>query len=71
MKRILFILQEYTQGGITKCLENLLSFFPQSNHEIFIYSLYEDGGYYYKNVFADRIVKKSLAYHIIHDNIYF
>ena len=42
MKRILFILQEYTQGGITKCLENLLSFFPQSNHEIFIYSLYEE-----------------------------
>lgn len=70
MKRILFIIQEYTQGGITKCLENLLSFFPQSTHEIFIYSLYEDGGYYYKNVFADRIVKKSLAYHIIHDNIY-
>lgn len=70
MKRILFILQEYTQGGITKCLENLLGFFPQTNHEIFIYSLYEDGENYYKKVFADRIVKKSLPYYLLHDNVY-
>lgn len=70
MKRILFIIQEYTQGGITKCLENLLGFFPQTNYEIFIYSLYEDGGDYYKNVFADRILKKSKLYYLLHDNIY-
>lgn len=70
MKRILFIIQEYTQGGITKCLENLLGFFPQTNYEIFIYSLYEDGGDYYKKVFADRIVKKSKLYCLLHDNVY-
>lgn len=70
MKRILFIIQEYTQGGITKCLENLLGFFPQTNYEIFIYSLYEDGGDYYKKVFADRIVKKSKLYYLLHDNVY-
>lgn len=70
MKRILFIIQEYTQGGITKCLENLLGFFPQTNYEIFIYSLYEDGENYYKKVFADRIVKKSLPYYLLHDNVY-
>lgn len=70
MKRILFILQEYTQGGITKCLENLLGFFPQTNHEIFIYSMYEDGGDYYKRVFSNRIVKKSRWYNLLHDNVY-
>lgn len=70
MKRILFIIQEYTQGGITKCLENLLGFFPQTNYEIFIYSLYEEGGAYYKTVFSDRILKKSKLYYLLHDNVY-
>jgi len=70
MKKILFILQEYTQGGITKCLENLLGFFPQTRYEIFIYSLYEEGGDYYKNVFAGHILKKSKLYYLLHDNIY-
>ena len=70
MKKILFILQEYTQGGITKCLENLLGFFQESDYDIYIYSLYEDGGDYYKKVFADYIVKKSTLYYLLHDNVY-
>lgn len=70
MKRILFILQEYTQGGITKCLENMLGFIKQTDLDIYVYSLYEDGGDYYKRVFSDRIVAKSKLYCYLHDNKY-
>lgn len=70
MKKVLFVLQEYTQGGITKCLENMLGFIPQTDLDIYVYSLYEDGGDYYKRVFSDRIVSKSKLYYYLHDNKY-
>lgn len=70
MKKVLFILQEYTQGGITKCLENLLDFFRKTDYEIYIYSLYEDGDEYYKKVFSDYVIKKSKLYYLLHDNVY-
>lgn len=70
MIKILFILQEYTQGGITKCLENLINVIPQTNMDIYVYSLYEDGGNYYKKVFSDKIVSKSILYYFLHDNKY-
>lgn len=70
MKKVLFILQEYTQGGITKCLENMLGFIKQTDLDIYVYSLYEDGGDYYKRVFSDRIVAKSKLYYYLHDNKY-
>jgi len=67
-KRVLFVIQEYTQGGINKCLENMLSFLDDSNFEIYIYCLYEDGGDYYKQVFKNRTIQKSKLYTYVHDH---
>ncbi|WP_288360959.1 glycosyltransferase [uncultured Bacteroides sp.] len=70
MKKILFVIQEFTQGGINRCLENLLPYMDSTKYEIFVYSLYEDGGDYYKRIFASRIISKSNLYYFLHDNRY-
>lgn len=69
MKRILFVIPEYSQGGTNKSLENLLSLRDRSKYEVHIYCLYEDGGDYYKQVFAPYILKKSCLYYWAHDNV--
>lgn len=48
----------------------MLGFIPQTDLDIYVYSLYEDGGDYYKRVFSDRIVSKSKLYYYLHDNKY-
>lgn len=68
-KKILFVIPEYSHGGTNKSLENLLYFFDTDKYSVSIYSLYEDGGKLYKELFKPYIVKKSLAYHLIHDNV--
>lgn len=68
-KKILFVIPEYSHGGTNKSLENLLSFLDKNKYDINIFSLYEDGGNYYKNVFAPYIVKKSVLYYFLHDNV--
>lgn len=68
-KKILFVIPEYSHGGTNKVLENLLSFLDKKKYDINIFSLYEDGGNYYKNVFAPYIVKKSGLYYFLHDNV--
>lgn len=70
MKKILFVIQEFTQGGINKCLENLLPYMDFTKYEVLVYSLYEDGGDYYKRIFAPYIVPKSNLYYFSHDNRY-
>ena len=69
MKKILFVIPEYSHGGTNKSLENLLSFLDKEKYDISIYSLYEDGGDYYKNIFKPYIIKKSRLYYWLHDNI--
>lgn len=69
MKRILFVIPEYSHGGTNKSLENLLTVMDNSHYDISIYSLYEDGGEYYKKVFAPYIIKKSCLYYWLHDNV--
>lgn len=69
MKKILFVIPEYSHGGTNKSLENLLSFLDKNKYEISIYSIYEDGGDYYKNVFKPYIIKKSRLYYWFHDNV--
>lgn len=68
-KKILFVIPEYSHGGTNKVLENLLSFISNDKYDINIFSLYEDGGDYYKKVFAPYIVKKSRLYYWLHDNV--
>lgn len=66
-KRILFIIPEYSHGGTNKSLENLLHFINREKYDISIYSLYEDGGRLYKDIFAPYTVKKSIWYYLLHD----
>lgn len=67
-KKILFVIPEYSHGGTNKSLENLLSLLDMEKYSISIYSLYEDGGDYYKEAFKQFLVKKSRLYYWLHDN---
>ena len=67
-KKILFVIPEYSHGGTNKVLENLLSFIDNDKYNINIYSLFEDGGGYYKNVFRPYLISKSRLYYWLHDN---
>lgn len=69
MIKILFVIPEYSHGGTNKSLENLLSLLDKDKYDISIYSLYEDGGDYYKEVFKPYIIKKSSLYYWLHDNV--
>ena len=68
--KILFVIPEYSFGGTNKSLENLLALMDKEKYDISVYCLYEDGGDYYKKVFAPYIIKKSKLYYLLHDNIY-
>ena len=70
MKKILFVIPEYSHGGTNKSLENLLLFLNKKMYDVSIFCLYEDGGDYYKKVFAPFILRKSKLYYWIHDNVY-
>ena len=70
MKRLLFIIPEYSHGGTNKSLENLLSLIDKAKYQISVYCLYEDGGDYYKNVFAPYVLQKSRLYYWVHDNVW-
>lgn len=67
-KKILIVIPEYSHGGTNKSLENLLHFIDKKKYEINIFSLYEDGGRLYKDIFAPYVISKSLLYTIAHDN---
>lgn len=68
MKRLLFVIPEYSHGGTNKSLENLFHFIDKEKYEVSIYSLYEDDGRLYKDIFAPYTVKKSTLYYLLHDN---
>lgn len=68
-KKILFVIPEYSHGGTNKSLENMLSLLDKEKYDINVYSLYEDGGDYYKEVFKPYIIKKSRLYYWLHDNV--
>lgn len=70
MKHLLFVIPEYSHGGTNKSLENLLSLIDKTKYQISVYCLYEDGGDYYKKVFAPYILKKSRLYYWLHDNVW-
>lgn len=67
-KKLLFVIPEYSHGGTNKSLENLLHFIDKEKYEVNIFSLYEDGGRLYKDIFAPYVVGKSLLYRFAHDN---
>lgn len=67
-RKLLFVIPEYSHGGTNKSLENLLAFIDHTKYDISIYCLYEDGGDYYKQVFAPYVLKKSRLYYWMHDN---
>lgn len=69
-KKLLFVIPEYSHGGTNKSLENLLSLIDKTKYQISVYCLYEDGGDFYKKVFAPYVLKKSLFYYWAHDNIW-
>lgn len=66
--KLLFVIPEYSHGGTNKSLENLLNFIDKEKYDVSVFSLYEDGGRLYKDIFAPYVVKKSLIYHLFHDN---
>lgn len=68
-KKILFVIPEFSHGGTNKSLESLLSAIDEKRYEISIFSLYEDGGVFYKNIFNPYIIAKSLLYVLAHDNV--
>lgn len=70
MKKLLFVIPEYSHGGTNKSLENLLSLIDKTKYQISVYCLYEDGGEYYKKILAPYILKKSRLYYWMHDNVW-
>lgn len=70
LMKLLFVIPEYSHGGTNKSLENLLSLIDKTKYQISLYCLYEDGGDYYKKVFAPYVLKKSLFYYWAHDNVW-
>lgn len=71
-KKILFVIPDFYIGGTNKSLENLLLLIDNNKYEIRIFSLYEDGDFYYKEkVFKPYLIKKSLLYRLFHDHFWF
>lgn len=71
-KKILFVIPDFYIGGTNKSLENLLLLIDSNIYEIRIFSLYEDGDFYYKEkVFKPYLIKKSLFYRLFHDHFWF
>lgn len=71
-KKILFVIPDFYIGGTNKSLENLLLLIGSNIYEIRIFSLYEDGDFYYKEkVFKPYLIKKSLFYRLFHDHFWF
>ena len=71
-KKILFVIPDFYIGGTNKSLENLLLLIDNNIYEIRIFSLYEDGDFYYKEkVFKPYLIKKSIFYRLFHDHFLF
>lgn len=71
-KKILFVIPDFYIGGTNKSLENLLLLIDSNIYEIRIFSLYEDGDFYYKEkVFKPYLIKKSFFYRLFHDHFWF
>lgn len=71
-KKILFVIPDFYIGGTNKSLENLLLLIDNNIYEIRIFSLYEDGDFYYKEkVFKPYLIKKSFFYRLFHDHFWF
>lgn len=71
-KKILFVIPDFYIGGTNKSLENLLLLIDNNKYEIRIFSLYEDGDFYYKEkVFKPYLIKKSIFYRLFHDHFLF
>jgi hypothetical protein len=51
MKKILFVIPEYSHGGTNKSLDTLVAFLDKKEFCISICCLYEDGGDFYKKKF--------------------
>lgn len=45
MKKILFIIRDFKQGGIPRCLQSLLAWLPTQDYEIDLLCLYQNGPY--------------------------
>lgn len=69
-KKILFVIPEYSHGGTNKVLENLLLLINKNIYDINIFCLYQDGGNYYKKVFAPYNHRSSILYYFVHDNYF-
>lgn len=71
-KKILFVIPDFYIGGTNKSLENLLLLIDNNKYDIRIFSLYEDGDFYYKEkVFKPYLIKKSIFYRLFHDHFWF
>ena len=71
-KKILFVIPDFYIGGTNKSLENLLLLIDNNKYDIRIFSLYEDGDFYYKEkVFKPYLIKKSIFYRLFHDHFLF
>ena len=68
-KKILFVIPEYSIGGTNTSLANILSLIDHERCDISILSLYEDGTEHFKSLFRPYVIKKSLLYTLIHDNV--
>lgn len=45
MKKILFIIRDFRQGGIPRCLQSLLSTLDETQYNIDLLCLHQDGPY--------------------------
>lgn len=68
-KKILFVIPEYSIGGTNTSLANLLSLIDHERYDVSILSLYEDGTEHFKSLFRPYIIRKSLLYTLVHDNV--
>lgn len=69
MKKILFVIPEFSHGGTNKSLENLLSIIDDKEYDISIYCLQKDG--YYRSIFCKyHIVENSFIYKTLYSSFW-
>lgn len=69
-KKILFVIPDFYIGGTNKSLENLITLLDCEIYDFHIFSLYNEGDNYFKQLFGKYCVRKSLLYSIVHDNFW-
>lgn len=65
MKKILFIIRDFKQGGIPRCLQSLLPMFDNSKYEIDLFCCHHDGPYRGQIENCSVLPQNRILYHLL------